>query len=124
MQQIMHIEHIHHAMQTDLRGQPMSSPAKITSRDWLDWPFFEPSHRLVCQALDRFVTGGGLDGIDHSDVDGSCRKIVRALGAAGLLDCAVAAPDGDVTTIDSRSIHQFQPLPRSSAGCRNIRGLE
>jgi acyl-CoA dehydrogenase len=82
----------------------MSSPAKIISRDWLEWPFFEPSHRLVCQALDRFVTGGGLDGVDHSDVDGSCRKIVRALGAAGLLDCAVAAPDSDATTIDSRSI--------------------
>ncbi|MFK4508615.1 acyl-CoA dehydrogenase family protein [Bradyrhizobium daqingense] len=82
----------------------MSSPAKAISRDWLDWPFFEPRHRAVCEALDCFVTQGGLDGIDHSDVDGACRKLVRALGSAGLLDCAVAAPDGDAASIDSRSI--------------------
>lgn len=82
----------------------MSSNTKAIFRDWLDWPFFESRHRTVCEALDRFVIGGGLDAVDHSDVDGACRKLVRALGTAGLLDCAVAAPDGDVSTIDSRSI--------------------
>lgn len=82
----------------------MNSSAKMISREWLDWPFFEPRHREVCEALDRFVMWGGLDAVDHSDVDGACRKLVCALGAAKLLDCAVAAPDGDVTTIDSRSI--------------------
>jgi acyl-CoA dehydrogenase len=82
----------------------METVAKRISREWLDWPFFEPRHRAVCDALDRFVMGGGLEAVDHSDVDGACRKLARALGAAGLLDCAVAAPDGDATTIDSRSI--------------------
>src|SRR5579859_7110094 len=82
----------------------METAAKLMSREWLDWPFFEPRHRTVCEALDRFVMGGNLDAIDHSDVDGACRKLVRAMGAAGLLDCAVAAADGDVTSIDSRSI--------------------
>src|SRR5262245_27959543 len=82
----------------------MTSMAKTITRDFLDWPFFEPRHGEVCQALDRFVMWGGLDAVDHTDVDDACRKLVRALGAAKLLDCAVAAPDGDVTTIDSRSI--------------------
>jgi len=82
----------------------MNSAAKTISREPLDLPFFEPRHRAVCDGLDRFVSQGGLDDIDHDDVDHACRKLVRALGAAGLLDCAVAAPDGDVTTIDSRSI--------------------
>src|SRR5262249_48038495 len=82
----------------------MNAAAKIISREWLDWPFFEPRHRAVCEALDRFVMWGGLDAVDHNDVDAACRKFVKAVGAVGLLDCAVAAPDGDTTTIDSRSI--------------------
>jgi acyl-CoA dehydrogenase len=82
----------------------METVAKLMSREWLDWPFFEPRHRTVCEALDRFVMWGSLDAIDHGDVDGACRKLVRTMGAAGLLDCAVATADGDVTTIDSRSI--------------------
>lgn len=82
----------------------MSSVAKVIRREWLDWPFFEPRHQAVAGVLDRFVQSGAIDRIDHSDVDGACRKLVRGMGEAGLLDCAVAAPDGDATTIDSRSI--------------------
>ena len=82
----------------------MSSAAKAISREWLDWPFFEPRHRTISQALDNFVASGALDAIDHKDVDSACRKLVRAMGEAGLLNCAVAPPDGDVATIDSRSI--------------------
>ena len=82
----------------------MSSVAKPIRREWLDWPFFEPRHHAIGEALDRFVQSGVLDKIDHNDVDGACRKLVRAMGEAGLLNCAVAAPDGDATTIDSRSI--------------------
>jgi acyl-CoA dehydrogenase len=82
----------------------MSSVAKPIRREWLDWPFFEPRHHAIGGALDRFVQSGVLDKIDHNDVDGACRKLVRAMGEAGLLNCAVAAPDGDATTIDSRSI--------------------
>lgn len=82
----------------------MSSVAKVVRREWLDWPFFEPRHHTISAALDRFVQSGVLDKIDHNDVDDACRKLVRAMGEAGVLDCAVAAPDGDATTIDSRSI--------------------
>ncbi|WP_027535037.1 acyl-CoA dehydrogenase family protein [Bradyrhizobium sp. WSM3983] len=82
----------------------MSSVAKVIRREWLDWPFFEPRHQAIGAALDRFVQSGVLDKVDHNDVDGACRKLVRAMGEAGVLDCAVAAPDGDAATIDSRSI--------------------
>ncbi|WP_316161259.1 acyl-CoA dehydrogenase family protein [Bradyrhizobium sp. SZCCHNRI20481] len=82
----------------------MSASAKVIPRDWLDWPFFEPRHHRLCEALDRFVGSGSLDDVDHSDVDSACRKIVRALGLAGLLDSAVVAPDADATAIDSRAI--------------------
>lgn len=82
----------------------MSSAAKVIRREWLDWPFFESRHQTIGKALDRFVQSGALDKIDHNDVDGACRKLVRAMGEAGLLDCAVAAPDGDAAMIDSRSI--------------------
>jgi acyl-CoA dehydrogenase len=82
----------------------MGSVAKAIRREWLDWPFFEPRHHAIGEALDRFVRSGSLDEIDHDDVDGARRRLVRAMGEAGLLDCAVAAADGDATTIDSRSI--------------------
>jgi acyl-CoA dehydrogenase len=80
----------------------MGSVAKAIRREWLDWPFFEPRHHAIGEALDRFVRSGSLDEIDHDNVDGACRGL--AMGEAGLLDSAVAAADGDATTIDSRSI--------------------
>ena len=82
----------------------MISNAKTISRDRLDQPFFEPKHRELAEAIDRFVISGAIDDIDHTDVDAACRKLVRALGSAKLLDGAVATPDGDLTHIDSRSI--------------------
>src|SRR5262245_14661084 len=82
----------------------MSSNRKTISRDWLNLPFFEPRHRALGDAIDRFVASGAIDAIDHADVDGACRKLVRALGAGKLLDGAVATHDSDLTTIDSRSL--------------------
>src|SRR6201984_1601667 len=82
----------------------MKTVVKTVSREWLDWPFFEPRHRAIADRLDRFVISGAIADIDHRDVDGACRKLVRSLGEAGLLDFAVAEPDGDAATIDSRSI--------------------
>jgi acyl-CoA dehydrogenase len=82
----------------------VASPAPQMKRDWLDWPFFGESHRAFAGALDRFVASGAIAGIDHDDVDRSCRKLARALGEAGLLDVAVAPPDGDASAIDSRSV--------------------
>ena len=74
------------------------------TRDPLDWPFFGPEHRAYAERLDGFVAGGGLAGLDHADVDGTCRTLVARLGAAGLLDAAVPAPDEDGASIRSRQI--------------------
>ncbi len=65
---------------------------------FLSWPFFEPRHRDLADRLQRFGEGG--DG--HSnDVDHQCRKLVAALGSAGLLKLCVS--DGE-TRPDVRSL--------------------
>jgi acyl-CoA dehydrogenase len=68
--------------------------------DHLSWPFFEERHRLFSHKLDLFAAGPAMAAIDHHAVDSACRKLVAALGEAGLL--AAAVPDG--TPIDSREI--------------------
>ena len=75
----------------------VASRAPQLKRDWLDWPFFGESHRGFASALDRFAASGALAAIDHEDVNASCRKLVRALGEAALLD-------RDSSAIDSRSV--------------------
>ena len=82
----------------------MRPPAPRTRRDWIDWPFFEPRHREFAERLDRFVASAAMSAIDHADIDSACRRLVRALGDAGLLAAAVAPPDGDATAIDSRAV--------------------
>ncbi|HEX2134994.1 MAG TPA: acyl-CoA dehydrogenase family protein [Microvirga sp.] len=60
----------------------------------LAWPFFDDRHRAYAADLaawaDRDVNGL----VDHHDVDGSCRRLVRALGRAGWLRAAVPAAHG------------------------------
>jgi len=76
---------------------------KGSTRDHLDWPFFDAGHRQFAERLDSFAASAPMADIDHADVDGACRKLVRALGDAGLLEAAVSAP-GDTTPIDSRRV--------------------
>ena len=73
-------------------------------RDWLDWPFFESRHRELAARLDAFVALSVVKKADHGDVDATCRKLVRSLGDARLLTAAVAPPEGDEKSIDSRSV--------------------
>ena len=80
-----------------------ASLARGPTREHLDWPFFGAEHRDYAAKLDRFAASGALAGVDHHDVDASCRSLAAALGKAGLLDACVAADDdGDASTIDSR----------------------
>ncbi len=79
------------------------SPAPRAARDWIDWPFFDAPHRALAERLDRFVASDAVDATDHVDVDASCRRLVRALGEAGLLEAAVAPPQGDASGINSRA---------------------
>jgi acyl-CoA dehydrogenase len=56
------------------------------SRQFLDWPFFEPAHRELVVRLDEWAERTLTDA-EHSEeraaVDERCRQLVRALGAAG-----------------------------------------
>ncbi|MCJ9751563.1 acyl-CoA dehydrogenase, partial [Neorhizobium sp. BETTINA12A] len=71
----------------------MANPTTLKgpARDFLDWPFFDESHKALAEKLDAFAASGALSHIDHSDTDGACRAIVKALGTAGLLDAATGA---------------------------------
>ena len=56
---------------------------------FLDGPFFEPHHREWRNRLAAFAASEAHNLIDHSDVDGSCRRLVAALGMGGLLSPSV-----------------------------------
>jgi len=74
------------------------------TREHLDWPFFDASHRAYAERVDAFAASGAIEAIDHHDVDASCRKLVRALGEAGLLGAAVGPIGVDDKPIDSRLV--------------------
>lgn len=77
----------------------------MTDFAYLDWPFFEPRHRELVEALDAWAADNIVR--EHSDdVDASCQALVKALGAGGWLRHAVAGTDvgGNGETIDTRAI--------------------
>jgi acyl-CoA dehydrogenase len=77
----------------------------MADQSFLHWPFFEERHRALRCDLDRFAAERLPGLVDHHDVDGSCRRLVVALGEAGFLRHAVIAPHGGATeTIDVRSL--------------------
>ncbi|MFE0757248.1 acyl-CoA dehydrogenase family protein [Inquilinus sp. NPDC058860] len=77
----------------------------MPDRSFLDWPFFEDRHRALAAELDAWA-GATLPGlVDHRDVDGSCRRLVAALGRDGWLRHAVPASHGGVSErLDVRSL--------------------
>jgi acyl-CoA dehydrogenase len=66
----------------------------MPDRSFLDWPFFEPRHRDLAARADAWAARTVPDLVDHHDVDGSCRRLVAALGDAGFL--RFAAPEDGV----------------------------
>ena len=74
----------------------------MPDRSFLDWPFFEPRHRALAGRAEEWAADHAERLTDHGDVDGSCRALGRALGAAGLLD--VAVPDGGAPDVRSLCI--------------------
>jgi acyl-CoA dehydrogenase len=58
-------------------------------RSHLAWPFFEPRHRELADALDQWCADNLTDRYSD-DVDSDCRMLVRELGAAGFLKLCVA----------------------------------
>jgi acyl-CoA dehydrogenase len=76
-------------------------------RSFLDWPFLEPRHKALALAADAWAREAlpALLADEHGDLDGTCRRLVRALGEAGWLrHCVPAAYGGASETLDVRSI--------------------
>ncbi len=72
---------------------------------FLSWPFFGAEHADLREAAARFAADRVAPLVDHHDVDGSCRRLVAALGDAGLTRHAVTAPYGGVAErLDVRSL--------------------
>ncbi|MDR3524240.1 MAG: acyl-CoA dehydrogenase family protein [Acetobacteraceae bacterium] len=74
------------------------------SRTHLDWPFFAAEHRDFAAKLDAFIARPELAHVDHDDTDNACRKLVRLLGEAGLLEACVAGPSEDAQALSSRKL--------------------
>ena len=63
----------------------------MADKSFLDWPFFEERHRALADKADAWAAANVASLVDHHDVDGSCQRLVAAMGAAGFL--AHAAPE-------------------------------
>ncbi len=56
----------------------------MADKSFLNWPFFEASHRDHAEALEVWAAQA-LGRVDRSDTDATCRLLVRSLGDAGWL---------------------------------------
>ena len=74
----------------------------MADTSFLNWPFFDARHRELATALDTWAATA-LAGIDHSDTDTACRRLVAALGDGGFLMHSAVAPNGDAP-LDVRSL--------------------
>ena len=72
----------------------------MSDRAFLDWPFFDDSHRRLAEELERWCEAELTDD-GHDDVDQGCRDLVRKLGDGGWLRHCV--PDGE-GRMDVRSL--------------------
>lgn len=76
----------------------------MSDRAFLDWPFFDESHRRLADSLEEWC-GSELTAQRADDVDSACRSLVRRLGEAGWLRYCVPAVFGGVhEALDVRSL--------------------
>ncbi len=76
----------------------------MADRSFLDWPFFDESHRRLADDLDAWCRAEIQPG-HGKDVDAECRALVRKLGEGGWLRyCVPAAYGGKHEALDVRSL--------------------
>jgi acyl-CoA dehydrogenase len=61
---------------------------------FLGWPFFEPRHAAWREKVAAFAVERAKGLVDHADIDGSCRRLVAAMGEVGLLAPTVVDDGG------------------------------
>ncbi len=77
----------------------------MPDQTFLHWPFFDEHHRRFATELREWAAHEVHGLVDHADVDGTCRRLVRALGQAGWLRAAIPAAYGGLfPTFDVRSL--------------------
>jgi acyl-CoA dehydrogenase len=77
----------------------------VPDASFLAWPFFEDRHRAFADDLRAWAAQHVKGLANHSDVDRSCRALVRALGQAGWLRAVVpAAYGGSQPSFDVRTL--------------------
>lgn len=75
---------------------------------WLEWPFFENTHRQLARELDQWCRDN-LGAVDHADVNQASKSLVSQLGEGGWLQyCVPSGEAGELgglyPQIDSRSL--------------------
>lgn len=77
----------------------------MADRSFLEWPFFEESHRRLARELDAWCETELPSLHDENDIDAECRKLVRKLGEGGWLRyCVPASYGGKLERLDVRSL--------------------
>src|SRR5512134_1355418 len=77
----------------------------MSDRTYLDWPFFDDTHRTLAHELDAWAAERLSSGHDHVDTDAACHNLVAMLGESGWLEyCVPKAAGGRLERIDSRSL--------------------
>ena len=79
----------------------------MSDHSFLNWPFFDNSHRQLARELDTWAEANmpTLTADEHHDLDGTCVKLVRALGESGFGGYAVpASAGGNTEKLDVRSL--------------------
>ena len=72
----------------------------MSDQSFLDWPFFDGSHRRLARKLESWCQAE-LEDEEPEDVDAACRFLVRKLGSAGWLHYCVPDEEG---RLDVRSL--------------------
>jgi acyl-CoA dehydrogenase len=76
----------------------------VSDRSFLDWPFFDDSHRRLAADLESWCEAELTDE-EPENVDAACRILVRSLGEGGWLRYCVPAEYGGVhDALDVRSL--------------------
>ena len=79
----------------------------MSDKSFLGWPFFEDHHRQLAETLDQWAQEhiAALTAHEHEDLDGTCVKLVRALGSSGFAGYAVpSSGGGNLKKLDVRSL--------------------
>ncbi len=79
----------------------------MSDKSYLGWPFFDDSQRDLERDVDRWAADNipALVADEHEDLDGTCIKLVRAMGEAGITGYAVPASGGG--TLDQLSVRSL-----------------